>query len=93
MCMPHAHGLRPSTEGRHCQSKRTLHPYKWQTCSGGGGQFSCCSSPRPRAATMTTVSLALGGDDHVPGLFWHFPRTILPTAPGGQALSLFTLDR
>ena len=42
---------------------------------------------------MTTVSLALGGDDHVPGLFWHFPRTILPTAPGGQALSLFTLDR
>ena len=33
---------------------------------------------------MTTVSLALGGVDHVPGLFWHFPYTILPTAPGGR---------
>lgn len=33
---------------------------------------------------MTTMSLALGGADHVSGLFWHFPRAILPVAPGGR---------
>lgn len=33
---------------------------------------------------MTTTSLALGGADHVSGLFLHFPCTILPMAPGGR---------
>ena len=34
---------------------------------------------------MTTMSLALGGADHVSGLFLHFPCAILPMAPGGPS--------